>query len=91
MSSNLQNAVCRGINDQITGAQMFLTIITDDLCAGVRQIAEDAATGFLRKTVQHLFGESVWIGWHRFLGDKSHQLPVTGCGILPAERSAILP
>ena len=61
---------------------MFLTIITDDLCAGVRQIAEDAATGFLRKTVQHFFGESIWIGWHRFLGDKSHQFPVTSCGIL---------
>ena len=82
MGSNLQNAVCGGINDQITGAQVFLTIITNDLCAGVRQIAEDAETGFLRKTVQHFFGKSIWIGWHRFLGDKSHQFPVTGCGIL---------
>ena len=45
MGCDLQHTVSRGIDDQIAGAQMLLSVVLNDLRARIGQIAEDTASG----------------------------------------------
>ena len=84
MRCNLTYAVCRCIHDQGTRLLMLLPIIVDNLCSGIRQIAQNLPPCPLREFLYELFWKSFrefrkWIRCH----DARH-LPMPGCCIFSA-------
>ena len=47
MRSNLENAVCRSIYNQLAGFYMLITIVLDNFGASIRLIAKDFPAGTL--------------------------------------------
>lgn len=45
MGSDLKHTICGSIYDQFTGAHMLVPVIRNDLCAGVRLIAQHIPAG----------------------------------------------
>ena len=82
MRRDLKHAVRRGIDDQLARFQMLAAIIQDDLRAGIGPVAQHAAPRRFGKSVEHLRGEPLRIGWQRLIGNQSADLPVPDGGIL---------
>ena len=83
VSGDLEDAVCGGVNDQISGPHMFFTEFIEDRCAGGNTVAEDAAAGLFPEGFQNDFAESVRIGRERFGADNAGDLPVADRGVFP--------
>ena len=88
---NLKDAVRRGVDNQIAGLQMLFPVVVDDLCAGVRTVAQNSSAGALCQLLDDSLRKAVGIGRIGFSETSpiSSQCPVVVS--LPAERSAILP
>ena len=62
MGSDLKHTICGSIYDQFAGAHMLVPVIRNDLCAGVRLIAQHISAGADPELFQHILGEAVRIG-----------------------------
>ena len=84
MGSDLKHTICGSIYDQFTGAHMLVPVIRNDLCAGVRLIAQHISAGADPELFQHILGEAVRIG-RQWLGRiDTCDLPVPDGRILSA-------
>ena len=81
---DLQNAVRRGVNNQLAGPDVFPAVVGDDLRAGIGLVAEDAAPPCGREFLQKLLRKTVREGGHWLLRNDAAHLPVSDDGILAA-------
>ena len=65
MRRNLENRICRGIDDPLPRPHLLVAVISYDLGARIRAIHQDAPASRLGKGVQHLLREAVWIDRQR--------------------------
>ena len=61
MSCDLENAVCRCIDNELACLYVFLAVIADDISAAVRLIAEEFFAGSLFERTHDIFREAVRI------------------------------
>ena len=80
--SDLKDAVGRGVDDQLAGADVLRPQPLDDLRAGSDAVADRAHARLALKFVDHFLGKAVWIGRKGLLKRQARQLPVAGRGVL---------
>ena len=62
MGGNLENAVCRGINDKIACFYVLIAIVLYNLGTGIRLIADNSSACLFRKLLDYFGRKSVGIG-----------------------------
>ena len=82
MRGDLEHTVRRSIYDQFAGAHMLVPVICNDLCAGVRLVAQNISTGTDTELLQYLLGKSVRIGRQGLGRINTCDLPVSDGSIL---------
>ena len=82
VGGNLEHGVCRGVDNPLSGFSLLLTVVLDDLGAGIGLVAENAPAGGFFEGIQHLLGEALGIGGQRLRRDDTGDLPVADGGIL---------
>ena len=82
MGRNLENAVSRGVDDRLAGAQVLLAQLLKDHGAGGRVIPQGAAADLFLKFIHDLGRKPVRISRRRFRQVNAHHLPMTLDGIL---------
>ena len=61
MSSDLKDAVSRGIDYQVTGLHVLFAVIPDNIRSAVRFVAKETFSGCLAELCYYLIGEPVRI------------------------------
>ena len=86
MRGNLEHAVCRGIDDKAAGLLLFPPVVLDDLCSGIRLVAENfPAEGFFQPG-NEIGREAIGIRRHRAFRDNARDFPMPCRGILAARK-----
>ena len=80
--SNLEDGVCRRVDNQRTRFHLLAAIVPDDIRAGIGKIAQNFAAGQARKLVDNLLGKAVRVGRQRIFRDDTRDLPVADRGVL---------
>ena len=83
---DLKNAVSRGVDDKVARVTVSLSVVADNVGAGVGQVAEHASACAAAELVKHLSGKAVRVGGHRLFGHNTHHLPVSRGGVLAATK-----
>jgi hypothetical protein len=73
---DLEDGICRGVDDPLPGSLMLLAELLDDLGAGRRLVPQHSAARSMHERIEHLEGETVPVGWKGLGRDHPHQLPV---------------
>ena len=81
MSGDLKNAVRRGVDDQRPGAQMFFSIVANNIGARIGLVTEHAAPGQLGEACNERVWEAVREGRQGGGGDKTGDFPVSDGGV----------
>ena len=76
MRRNLKYAVCRGVDDQFSSAQVFLAIVGDNLRAGIGFIAQHTPAHRLLESVDYFRRKSIGIDRQRLCGVDARNLPM---------------
>ena len=79
---DLEDTVCRGVDDELAGLELLATIVLDHLRAGVRLVAKDPTARLALELVQHLPREAVGICGEALGRDDAGHLPVPHRGVL---------
>ena len=80
---NLEDAVGRGVDNELAGLELLATVVLNDLRAGIGLVAEHPTARLARELVQHLLGEAVGVRWEALGRDDARHLPVPHRGVLP--------
>ena len=83
---DLKNAVCRGIDDEISRFYVLVAVIVDDRSSRIWLIAKHSPARSSRKFIEDLLWKSVGIGGHRLFRNDSRYLPMSCRGVLTLRR-----
>ena len=78
MRGDLEDAICRGINDGRTGADVLITEFGDDFGAGSGLVAEGAATDAVLEGLHEGRVKALRIEGERFVEMDADHLPMPG-------------
>ena len=81
---DLHYAVSTGVNDEIAGLNVMLSIISDNISAGISLVADYPSAGDLRQLIEYLLRESLVVCRKRLRRDHACHLPVSYSRILTA-------
>ena len=79
---NLEYAVRGGVYNKLSRPHVLVTVVADNVRAGVGKVAQRAPARSFLECGNNLGGEAVRICRKGTLGDNSHKLPVTDGGVL---------
>ena len=82
MCCNLEDRICRSIDNQCPASYMFIAVICDDLGTGIGTVYKSLPASLLFKGFDYLLGEAIGVGRHRTIRYDTCHLPMTGCRIL---------
>ena len=82
VSRDLEDGIRGGIDDQIPGLHVLVTVLVDDGGSGPGSVCQDAPPGGLPEGLQNFLGEAVGIGGQRLGRNNACDLPVSDGGIL---------
>ena len=85
---NLEDAVARGVDNELASLELLAAVVLDHLRTGVWLVAENPTTRLALKLVQHLLGETVGIRGEALGRDDARHLPVPNRGVLAGRRLA---
>src|SRR4051812_49442706 len=82
VSSQLKDAVGRGVDDPLATAPVLVRVLVQHRGPGRSLVAQDPTAGSRRKLVDESLGESSGIRRERFLEDDAADFPVAGGAVL---------
>ena len=86
--SDLEDAVGRGVDDELARLELLAAVVLDHLRTGVRLVAENPTARLALELVQYLLGEAVGVCGEALGRDDARHLPVPNRCVLAGRRLA---